>query len=61
MPGGWNRIELPVSDIQAEAARLRAAGVQFRRDDIVSGPGGSQLWVVDPSGKLIELFEAKAP
>lgn len=61
VPGGWNRIELPVSDIQAEAARLRAAGVQFRRDDIVSGPGGSQLWVVDPSRNLIELFEAKAP
>ncbi len=60
-PGGWNRIELPVSDIQAEAARLRAAGVKFRRDDVVSGPGGSQIWVVDPSGNLIELFEAKAP
>jgi len=61
VPGGWNRIELPVSDIQAEAARLRAAGVKFRRDDIVSGPGGSQIWVVDPSGNLIELFEAKSP
>jgi catechol 2,3-dioxygenase-like lactoylglutathione lyase family enzyme len=59
VPGGWNRILLPVSDIEAEAARLRAAGVKFRRDDIVSGPGGSQIWVVDPSGNLVELFQAK--
>jgi catechol 2,3-dioxygenase-like lactoylglutathione lyase family enzyme len=59
VPGGWNRIQLPVSDIEAEAARLRAAGVKFRRDDIVSGPGGSQIWVVDPSGNLVELFQAK--
>src|SRR5262249_3158207 len=42
VPGGWNRIQLPVTDIEAEAARLRAAGMKFRRDDIVSGPGGSQ-------------------
>src|SRR6266508_1367099 len=59
VPGSWNRILLPVSDIQAEAARLRAAGVKFRRDDIVSGPGGSQIWVVDPSGNLVELFQPK--
>ena len=59
VPGGWNRIQLPVSDIKAEAARLRAAGVKFRRDDIVSGPGGSQIWVVDPSGNLVELFQPK--
>ena len=39
-----------VLDIEAEASRLRAAGVKFRRDDIVSGPGGSQIWLVDPSG-----------
>lgn len=58
-PGGWNRILLEVSDIHAEAARLRAAGVKFRRDDIVSGPGGSQFWVVDPSGNLVELFQPK--
>src|SRR5262245_16739877 len=37
-PGGWNRILLEVSDIDAEVARLRAAGVKFRRDDIISGP-----------------------
>ena len=59
VPGGWNRILLPVSDIKAEQERLRAAGVKFRRDDIVSGPGGSQIWVVDPSGNLVELFEPK--
>jgi catechol 2,3-dioxygenase-like lactoylglutathione lyase family enzyme len=57
VPGGWNRIELQVADIQAEAARLRAAGVKFRRDDIVTGPGGSQIWIVDPSGNLVELFQ----
>jgi catechol 2,3-dioxygenase-like lactoylglutathione lyase family enzyme len=55
--GGWNRIEVQVADIQAEAARLRAAGVKFRRDDIVTGPGGSQIWIVDPSGNLVELFQ----
>jgi catechol 2,3-dioxygenase-like lactoylglutathione lyase family enzyme len=59
VPGGWNRILLEVSDINAEAARLRAAGVKFRRDDIISGPGGSQIWIVDPSGNLIELFQPK--
>ncbi len=59
VPGGWNRILIPVEDVQAEAARLRKAGVKFRRDDIVSGPGGSQIWLVDPSGNLVELFQAK--
>jgi catechol 2,3-dioxygenase-like lactoylglutathione lyase family enzyme len=59
VPGGWNRILLQVTDIKAEAARLRGAGVKFRREDIVSGPGGSQIWIVDPSGNLIELFEPK--
>jgi catechol 2,3-dioxygenase-like lactoylglutathione lyase family enzyme len=59
VPSGCNRIHLPVTDIEAEAARLRAAGVKFRRDDIVSGPGGSQIWIVDPSGNLIELFQPK--
>ena len=59
VPGGWNRILLPVADIKAEETRLRAVGVKFRRDDIVSGPGGSQIWVVDPSGNLVELFQPK--
>lgn len=59
VPGGWNRMVLEVSDINAEAARLRAGGVKFRREDILSGPGGSQIWVVDPSGNLVELFQPK--
>jgi catechol 2,3-dioxygenase-like lactoylglutathione lyase family enzyme len=57
VPGGWNRIELQVTNLEAEVARLRAAGVKFRRDDIVTGPGGSQAWLVDPSGNLVELFQ----
>ncbi len=59
-PGGWNRIELRVENIEKEVERLRAAGVKFRREDIVTGPGGSQIWLLDPSGNLVELFEAKS-
>jgi catechol 2,3-dioxygenase-like lactoylglutathione lyase family enzyme len=55
-PGGWNRIHLIVDDLPAEVARLRAAGVQFR-NDIVTGPGGSQTLLMDPSGNLVELFQ----
>jgi len=55
-PGGWNRIHLIVDDLPAEVARLRAAGVQFR-NDIVKGPGGAQVLLVDPSGNLVELFQ----
>ena len=55
-PGGWNRIHLIVEDISAEVARLRAAGVEFR-NDIVTGPGGSQILMKDPSGNLVELFQ----
>src|SRR5512147_229505 len=40
VPGGWNRVHLEVADLPAEVARLRAAGVPFRTNDIVSGPGG---------------------
>ena len=57
VPGGWNRISLWVPDLESEVARLRVAGVNFRRDDIVSSPGGSQIWIQDPSGNLIELFQ----
>lgn len=59
VPGGWNRIQLQVADLAAEVKRLRAAGVKFRRGDIVTGPGGSQIWLDDPSGNLIELFQPK--
>jgi catechol 2,3-dioxygenase-like lactoylglutathione lyase family enzyme len=55
-PGGWNRIHLIVDDLPAEVARLRAANVKFR-NDIVTGPGGSQILIVDPSGNLVELFQ----
>ncbi len=55
-PGGWNRIHPVVDDLASEVARLRAAGVRFR-NDVVSGPGGSQILLMDPSGNLIELFE----
>jgi catechol 2,3-dioxygenase-like lactoylglutathione lyase family enzyme len=55
-PGGWNRIHLIVDDLPAEVTRLRAAGAQFR-NDIVTGPGGSQILLVDPSGNLVELFQ----
>jgi catechol 2,3-dioxygenase-like lactoylglutathione lyase family enzyme len=57
--GGWNRIELVVEDISAEVERLRAAGLSFR-NDIVIGPGGSQILLEDPSGNLVELFQPAA-
>ena len=55
-PGGWNRIHFIVEDIAAEVERLRAAGVTFR-NDIVSGPGGQQILLDDPSGNPIEIFQ----
>ena len=55
-PGGWNRIHFVVDDIAAEVERLRADGVGFR-NEIVSGPGGRQILVDDPSGNPIELFQ----
>ena len=58
-PGGWNRIQLPVDDVQAEADRLRAAGLSLR-GDVVTGRGGSQVLVEDPAGNLVELFQRAA-
>ena len=55
-PGGWNRIHLIVDDIAAEVERLRAAGLSFR-NDIITGPGGRQILLDDPSGNPIELFQ----
>jgi catechol 2,3-dioxygenase-like lactoylglutathione lyase family enzyme len=55
-PGGWNRIHLIVDDIKAEVDRLRSAGLGFR-NEIVRGPGGSQILLDDPSGNPIELFQ----
>jgi len=55
-PGGWNRIHLIVEDIATDVERLRAAGLTFR-NEIVSGPGGQQILIDDPSGNPIELFQ----
>jgi predicted enzyme related to lactoylglutathione lyase len=55
-PGGWNRIHFIVDDIATEVERLRAGGVKFR-NDIISGPGGRQIVLDDPSGNPIELFQ----
>jgi catechol 2,3-dioxygenase-like lactoylglutathione lyase family enzyme len=55
-PGGWNRIQLEVSDLEREVAALRAAGVSFR-GEIVTGRGGSQILVDDPAGNPVELFQ----
>jgi catechol 2,3-dioxygenase-like lactoylglutathione lyase family enzyme len=57
-PGGWNRIHLLVEDLPTEVERLRAAGLRFR-NDIVKGPGGSQVLIEDPAGNPIELFQPR--
>jgi catechol 2,3-dioxygenase-like lactoylglutathione lyase family enzyme len=56
VPGGWNRIHFVVADLDAEVSRLESAGNRFR-NEIVTGPGGRQILLVDPSGNLVELFE----
>lgn len=56
VPGGWNRIVLYTPDIQGKVAELRKAGVRFR-NDVVSGPGGSEILLEDPSGNPVELFQ----
>jgi len=55
-PGGWNRIQLPVGDLAGEVEKLRGVGARFR-NEIVSGKGGKQILLDDPSGNPIELFE----
>ena len=55
-PGGWNRIHFIVDDLEAEVERLRSQGAAFR-NDIVSGPGGKQILLLDPSGNVVELFQ----
>ena len=55
-PGGWNRLHFIVDDIEAEVERLRKEGVHFR-NEIISGPGGQQILLDDPSGNPIELFQ----
>ena len=58
--GGWNRIHIIVDDIRSEIDRLSAAGVTFR-SDVVTGPGGAQVVLDDPSGNPIELFQPASP
>ncbi len=58
IPGGWNRLVIEVDDLESAMAPLRDAGAHFRSDPI-SGPGGRQVLVDDPSGNPIELFEAR--
>jgi catechol 2,3-dioxygenase-like lactoylglutathione lyase family enzyme len=54
--GGWNRIHLIVENLPEEVERLKREGAEFR-NDIVSGPGGSQILLLDPSGNIVELFQ----
>ena len=56
-PGGWNRISLPVENLEAEVDRLRDVGTRFR-NDIVTGVGGKQILLDDPAGNPIELFQS---
>ncbi len=55
-PGGWNRIIVQSSDLESDIQAMKKAEVKFR-NDVVSGPGGRQILVEDPSGNLVELFE----
>ena len=56
-PGGWNRLHLVTRDLVADVKRLRAAGVKFRTTEVVSGRGGAQVIIEDPSGNAVELFQ----
>jgi predicted enzyme related to lactoylglutathione lyase len=56
VPGGWNRIHIQVEDLATEVERLRDVGLKFR-NDIITGPGGSQIILDDPSGNPVELFQ----
>jgi catechol 2,3-dioxygenase-like lactoylglutathione lyase family enzyme len=55
-PGGWNRFQIEVSDLEREVRALRAAGASFR-GEIVAGRGGSQILLDDPAGNPVELFQ----
>lgn len=59
-PGGWNRFAIEVDNLDAIVGQLRAAGVHFR-NDVVTGVGGKQLIVDDPSGNPVELFQPTVP
>ena len=55
-PGGWNRLHFIVPDLAAEVTRLKGEGCEFR-NEMLTGPGGSQILLLDPSGNVIELFQ----
>ena len=57
-PGGWNRLVLTMDGIETQIAKLKASGVTFR-NDLITGPGGSQALIEDPDGNPIELFEPR--
>jgi catechol 2,3-dioxygenase-like lactoylglutathione lyase family enzyme len=59
-PGGWNRFSIEVADLAALVQELRSAGARFR-NDIVTGVGGRQILLEDPSGNPVELFEPTLP
>ena len=59
-PGGWNRFVLETGDLAALVVQLKSGGAAFR-NDIVVGPGGSQILCEDPSGNVIELFQPASP
>jgi glyoxylase I family protein len=58
-PGGWNRLVLAVSDLDTVIASLKSRGVAFR-NEMIAGPGGKQVQILDPDGNPIELFEPAA-
>jgi catechol 2,3-dioxygenase-like lactoylglutathione lyase family enzyme len=55
-PGGWNRIQIEVDDLEATVEKLKTSGARFR-NEIVTGNGGKQILVEDPSGNAVELFQ----
>ena len=59
-PGGWNRFAIQVDDLEAKVTKLRQSGARFR-NDIVTGVGGKQILIEDPSGNPVELFQPTLP
>lgn len=57
-PGGWNRIVITTPDLESKVNSLKSAGCKFR-SEIITGVGGRQILLMDPSGNLVELFEPK--
>ena len=56
LPGGWNRFQMSVDDIESFVSKLKEKGIQFK-NEIIEGPGGKQILCIDPSGNVIELFQ----